>query len=137
VTAGRYNPLLVRFVDMVLEDNGVQFQINTYGGGAGANYYFKGFDRGWYCGGLLEYGFSTYSVKVDGDGVEGRLQTVLLTPNVGYKYIGATGFTFGWELGVGYQGTFGNKVTVGSATAEAPADSGLRVTSSLFLGWSF
>ena len=74
---------------------------------------------------------------IDGDAIEGRLQTVLIAPHAGYKYIGDNGFTFAWELGAGYATVFGNTVTAGRSTVKAPADSGVQLTSGLFFGWSF
>lgn len=137
VTAGRYNPLLVRLFGSALAAGGVRLEMNTYGGGAGANYYLQGFDQGWYGGGSLGYSVQTYAIDMDGDAIEGRLQTVLIAPHAGYKYIGDNGFTFAWELGAGYATVFGNTVTAGRSTVKAPADSGVQLTSGLFFGWSF
>jgi len=136
-TLGRYNPLLVRIVSGLADAGGAEFKMNTYGVGAGTNYYFKSFDRGWYGGGSLGYDYGTYELSSSGESAEGKYQTLTVAPHIGYKRVTEAGFTFAWELGAGYGIVFGNEATSGNTTAESPASSGLAWTGGLFLGWSF
>ena len=136
-TLGRYNPLGVRILSAIASTAGVEYQSNTYRGAAGANYYFKDFDRGWYGGGSLGYDFTTYELGASGESAEGKYQTLTVAPHIGYKRVTDAGFTFAWELGAGYGLAFGNEVTSGNTTAESPAKSGVAFTGGLFLGWSF
>ena len=124
---GRYNSLWLRLLNDFGEVVGVSVRIQQLSAHGSYNYYFKGFNRGWYTGGTLEYG--RYTSRVEGDDalVESSVDTysnLKAAPHIGYKIATEKGFTFAWDTGLGYQVGFGEA-------------NGLALVGSLNLGWSF
>jgi hypothetical protein len=122
---GRYNNLLLRLLNDIGGDFDVALRIRQLSANGSYNYYFKGFNRGWYTGGTLEY--DHYMPRVEGldgvaDDIEGSYSTLKVGPHIGYKIATQKGFTFSWDTGLAYQ--FGDL-------------GGLALVGNLNLGWSF
>lgn len=100
------------------------------GANASYNYHFKHFNRGWYSGGALEYG--RWSVNVNEEEVY-VLSSVLVGPQIGYRIAGEGGFTFSWDVALGYTAVLSET----GATDEDTQEAGLGVRGRLNLGWSF
>ncbi|MFM2248778.1 MAG: hypothetical protein RL071_4853 [Pseudomonadota bacterium] len=138
-TLGRDLPLPLRLVAARAGAGGDGDQVYVYAAGVGVNRYFRGFDRGWYVGGDMEYAYRTYGLDrahTDND-PGGRSQTLSAAPHLGYKIVGGRGFTVASDVAVGYRVVFGREGHATRDVDEAPAGSGLGGGLSLRVGWSF
>ena len=130
VTVGRYNNLLLRFVNAVSEDNFVINQVGAYGG---YNYHFKHFNRGWYASGIARY---DHIGATFGEEPAGSYSRVAVGPALGWKVATEGGFTFKWDLGVGYGAYLGYDAGSSSASMGEPKN-GVVGLGSLNMGMSF
>ncbi len=140
VVAGRYNPLLLRLGTALLDegtDGEVDIKAYMFGLGAGYNHYFNDYSRGWYLGGKAR--FDRISVQVASEGIDGAGVTNALTvaPHLGWKVVGASGFTFSVEAGAGYLAALGGNVEVAGESERTTPESGLTFTGGVNMGWSF
>ena len=85
-----------------------QTRINTMGVNSSYNYYVKNFNRGWYGGlGLMLY---RDVEKVDSE-TNSTHNVFKGGPHVGYKIATEGGFTFVWDMGLGYQTELGESTS--------------------------
>lgn len=130
ISAGRSNSLLLRLFNALSDE---KFTLQTYGAYGGYNYHFKDFNRGWYASGIARFDYvnATY-----GDEAAGKYSRLALGPALGWKVAGDGGFTFKWDIGLGYGSYFGYDAGSGSAQVGKPKN-GVAGLGSLNLGMSF
>ena len=139
---GRYNSLWLRFLNSLADDYGAALRIRQVAATGSYNYYFKGFNRGWYTGGTLEYDlFTPRSEGEDASYSVGSFSNLSVGPHIGYKIATEKGFTFSWDVGVAYQAGFGNvdaqDLLLGIAPGIATSRLAFVGVGSLNVGWSF
>jgi hypothetical protein len=139
---GRYNSLWLRLVNSLASDADVALRIPQVSATGAYTYYFKGFNRGWYTGGTLEYDRYTPRVEAGDEEADTGLRSfsnLTVGPHIGYKIATKKGFTFSWDTGGGYQFGFGDAATQDFLFYTTPriASSRFALLGSLNLGWSF
>ena len=135
-TYGNFNNLLLRLVNSASDAlGGETIVIRNIGTSAGYNYHFKHFNRGWYTGAGVQY--DQFSLLV-GDANQGSWSLLEVGPHIGYRIAGEGGFTFSWDLGIGYAVALGDSVTGANGPDADSRSGGLALTGSgVRLGWSF
>ena len=139
---GRYNSLWLRLVNGLADNFDVALRIPQVSATGAYTYYFKGFNRGWYTGGTLEYDRYTPRVEAADEEADTGLRSfsnLTVGPHIGYKIATKKGFTFSWDTGGGYQFGFGDAATQDFLFYTTPriASSRFALLGSLNLGWSF
>ena len=129
-TVGRYNNILLRLFNTLSPE---KFTINQMGAFGSYNFHFKHFNRGWYGSGIARYDRVSATF---GDESAGGYNRVTVGPAIGWKVATEGGFTFKWDLGLGYSTVFGYAGGDGNGSIGEP-EGALGGLGSLNLGYSF
>jgi hypothetical protein len=133
-TFGRANNLITRLFNAASASLGGEDLKTTQMGAYGSfNRHFKHFNRGWYASGIVRFDrfASTY-----GDEPAGGYNQLAVGPAIGWKVATEGGFTFKWDLGLGYGARFGVEEGTADVKVTAPK-SGIAGLGGLNLGFSF
>jgi len=144
VTAGKYNPLLLRLLNTLLtaaSDDQVSIDANVYGVGGGYNYYFKGYENGWYAGGNGRFSRTAVTLELGNSSSTIAANALSLVPVVGNKRTWKSGFTMQSEIGYGYTMILGGVKTTGDDISTDASTSGTEggtgLSLSFLLGYSY
>ncbi|MBL8614491.1 MAG: hypothetical protein JNM72_02670 [Deltaproteobacteria bacterium] len=138
--AGRYNPVLLRVVNGILNQEGSTYTVKgtNFGVGGGYTYHFKDFTRGWGVGAIADV--ERFALSIDGEGDSSGVALTMLSAGAqgGWKRAWDSGFTLGFQAQLKYGRALGVKGT-GNIEGElsSASESGLVTDFATYLGWSF
>jgi hypothetical protein len=137
LTFGNENNLFRRLVNTTIEDQDNKLTVRNMGVNAAWTRHLKHFNRGWFFSANAAYDMYRGSVITED---LGSYQTIEVIPNLGYKIASEGGFTFSFDMGIGYRAVFGDDqiFKVPSVTGGAPAGMGpVATNATISMGWSF
>lgn len=131
LAVGQYNNFLFRLLQGTASSAGADIKWQRQSVNAAYNWYFNDFNRGWYGGAATKYDRNVLVAEAAGESAStDPYSTLTVGPHIGLKVASEGGFTFSWNIGMGYRTTFGT-------TSEDEGALPWAGLGSLNMGWSF